>query len=360
MNLEARRKTLSTVRKAYSKGFVRLNWITLIAIFLVVIAGSFVRISGSGMGCPDWPKCFGEWVPPTQLSELPDNYKEIYGERRVKKVEKFARFLSSIGMEETAKKIKNDPATYEELPFNAGKTWTEYANRLVGFLAGNGVLILLIWTLFRYRWDKRLLVLSILSLVVISLNAWFGSIVVATNLVPWVITVHMFLALVSIIIQSIIVRRVSPSVQKRLNIPVGMKALIVIILVITTYQLFLGTQVREYIDILTKQGIGRAGWSEHFGWPFFIHRSFSWLVLVLITVLAFWNHRTEKIKGIYWAFIVLSLELIGGVLLAYADMPGLVQVSHLLFATILFGVLFMLFLRLRNAKGQERISSLIA
>lgn len=348
------------MKKSYALSFIRLNWITLIAIYLVVIAGSFVRISGSGMGCPDWPRCFGQWVPPTQLSELPDNYKEIYGEKRVKKVEKFAAFLTKIGMAETAKKIKNDPATYEELPFNAGKTWTEYVNRLVGFLAGNGVLIVLLWTLFRYRWDKRLLLLSTLSLIFISLNAWFGSIVVATNLVPWIITVHMFLALVSIIIQTLIVRRVSKRLQPQLNLPNGMKWLIGIILVITTYQLFLGTQVREYIDILTKQGIGREGWSEHFGWPFFIHRSFSWLVLILIGILAYWNHKTEKIRGIYWAFVVLSLELIGGVLLAYADMPGLVQVSHLLFAAILFGILFVLFIRLRKAKGQERISTLLS
>ena len=332
----------------FSKGFVRLNWVTLVLIYLVVIAGSFVRITGSGMGCPDWPKCFGSWVPPTHASQLPDDYKQVYGEKRIKKVEKFARFLTALGMNETAEKIKNDPATYEELPFNAGKTWTEYVNRLTGFLTGNGVLIIFLWAFFRYRKHRKLLVIATVNLVLLAFQAWFGSIVVATNLVPWTITVHMFLALVIIALQLVIIRIVSPVQQRQLLFSRSMKILITTVFLITAYQMFLGTQVREYIDQLTKQGLGRDAWTGQFGWTFFIHRSFSWLVLVLMTVMLWFNWKSGGPKSVYAAYVILAIELISGVCLAWADMPGLVQVSHLLFASVLFGLLFMQLLRMRQ------------
>jgi len=335
----------------FTKGFVRLNWIALVLIYLVVIAGSFVRITGSGMGCPDWPKCFGQWVPPTSADQLPENYREIYGEKRVKKVEKFARFLTSIGLKETADKMKNDPATYEELPFNAGKTWTEYVNRLAGFLAGNAVLLIFLWTLLRHRKKRKLVVLTTLNLVILTFQAWFGSIVVATNLVPWIITVHLFLALVIIAIQFVIIRQVSPIQQKQVTFSKTMSWLIWIVFIITAYQMFLGTQVREYIDELTKQGLGRDAWSGHFGWTFLIHRSFSWAVLVLMTLMLWLNWKQAGPRSVYWSFAVLAIELISGVCLAYADMPGLVQVTHLLFASVLFGILFMQLIRSKQLKN---------
>ncbi len=332
----------------YSKSFVRFNWVTLVLIYLVVVAGSFVRITGSGMGCPDWPKCFGQWVPPTEASELPSNYKEVYSEKRAKKIEKFAKFLSKIGLKATADQIMNDPTLRVEESFNWKRTWTEYGNRLVGFLAGNFMLAMFIWILIKYR-KRKLVLITLFNLVLMFLEAWFGSIVVASNLVPWTITIHMFLALVIIGIQLYVIREISPVQQKKIELNKTMKWMAVVVLAITFYQMFLGTQVREFIDELTKAGYGREAWTEHLGWAFLIHRSFSWLVLVLMTFMIWKNEKSSKTMIIRSAYVILALELISGILLAYANMPGLVQTSHLVFAAILFGILTMLVFRMRTA-----------
>ena len=328
----------------FSMTYIRFNWLALVFIYLVVIAGSFVRITGSGMGCPDWPKCFGQWVPPTSPSELPENYKDVYSERRAVKIEKFASLLNKLGLEETSEKLMNDPNLRIEQDFNNRKTWIEYINRLFGFLAGNAMLLSFIWLIWKYR-KRKLILLTGFNLILMGFQAWFGSIVVASNLVPWTITIHMLLALVIIALQIYFIREISPSQQKPLTQSKWVLYLIWFCFGVTFYQMFLGTQVREAIDELTVAGVGRENWTSELGMIFYIHRSFSWLVLVFLTIVAWKNEQLNKYLSIRFVFIFLILELISGVLLAHYDIPGLVQTSHLIFATIIFGILTMVVYR---------------
>lgn len=331
----------------YSKNFVRLNWIALVAIYLVIIAGSFVRISGSGMGCPDWPKCFGKWIPPTEVSELPEGYQKEYLEKRKAKLDKFCKVLVAFGMNETADKLQNDPYVLTEQDFNVSNTWTEYINRLFGFLAGNLMLAAFLWILLKYR-KRRIVLISLVNLILMGFQAWFGSIVVASNLVPWTITVHMFLALVIIFLQIYLIYLISPTQQKSIEVKPWIKYMLWFICIITVYQMFLGTQVREEIDMLTKKGFSREHWIEMIGLPFFIHRSFSWMVLVLLSIVAFINEKKQKLSLIRWTYALLILELVSGVLLAYAEMPGLIQTAHLVFASAILGILMMFMFRGRS------------
>ena len=324
---------------------IRFNWVVLVFIYLVIIAGSLVRVTGSGMGCPDWPKCFGYWVPPTTEEVLPENYQENYVAYRVKKIDRFTGFLKKLGLSETAENVKNDPNLTNEQPFNAARTWTEYGNRLCGALAGLGMLIGWIWVTFRTKFRKIKWIYSI-NLIILVIQAWFGSIVVASNLVPWTITLHMFLALVIValhlwILHLLQIERAKQEPEKQLPnlvFPTWFKALLIISAIITTYQMFLGTQVREMIDELTIQGWTRDDWSSMLGLPYLIHRSFAWLVLLLIVFMTIFNEANGKYKVIRSIGILLLIELVTGITLAYANMPAVSQVAHLLFASVLFGI----------------------
>jgi cytochrome c oxidase assembly protein subunit 15 len=50
--------------------FRKLAYVTLAALTLIVLTGAAVRLTGSGLGCPDWPKCYGKALPPISTHAL--------------------------------------------------------------------------------------------------------------------------------------------------------------------------------------------------------------------------------------------------------------------------------------------------
>jgi len=321
-----------------SKSFASFSWITLVFIFLVIIAGSIVRSTGSGMGCPDWPKCFDQIIPPTDISELPVNYKEIYLEKRIKKLHKFTNILAAIGLEDIAEKMKSDESLYKEGGFNWKRTWTEYVNRLVGFITGNLVLITFIWVLVWYRQRQALLGLSFLNLLLIGFEGWLGSIVVATNLLPWVLTLHMLFALVIIWIQ-IKVIHISQTKKYSLQIPKSFKYLFYLALFFTLAQILMGVQVRQKIDFLVADNVDRGLWLGNLNLDFYFHRSFSWFMLALNSWLL-WKNIVFNIgiSSLKYVIAIILVEFITGILFSYAEMPAFIQPLHLLMACLLLGI----------------------
>src|SRR5688572_26695661 len=178
------------------RSFRKLVTSTLLSVYILILVGGVVRSTGSGMGCPDWPTCFGNWVPPTAVEQLPENYKETYAEYRHKKNQRFARYLSAFGFRETAEKILNDESIKEEADFNPLKTWIEYLNRVVGVIIGFLIFLVFIYSLRYRKTNRKLTIMSFLSFLLVGFQGWIGSFVVSTNLTPWTVTVHMFLAMV--------------------------------------------------------------------------------------------------------------------------------------------------------------------
>jgi heme a synthase len=132
------------------RAFRNLTIWTLSAVYLLILVGGIVRSTGSGMGCPDWPKCFGNWTPPSSVNDLPENYKEEYASHRDKKNQKFARYLRLLGLEKTADRLLQDKSILIENDFNPTKTWIEYINRIIGVIIG-----LLIFSVFVASWKFR-------------------------------------------------------------------------------------------------------------------------------------------------------------------------------------------------------------
>lgn len=332
--------------------FYKLSLSTLVAVYLLIMVGGVVRSTGSGMGCPDWPKCFGQWVPPTSVEQLPENYKEVYAAHRQKKNEKFAKYLNAFGLDETANKILTDPSVKKESNFNPVKTWIEYVNRLVGVVIG-----FLIFAVFVYSWRYRkakfsITLIAFLTFILVGFQGWIGSVVVSTNLTPWVVTLHMFLAMVIVAMLVWLVHRAhihQEMIQPHKGVSMLTNFLFAACMIVLLVQIILGTQVREAIDRVASEISAREGWISAIGFDFIVHRSFSWAVLILHAFLMVKLWKMERANRFVLCVIVLILGTIfTGLGMAWFAVPPFLQPVHLTLATITFGLQFLLLLRVNE------------
>ncbi len=305
------------------------------------------------MGCPDWPKCFGSWVPPTDVSQLPVDYKEIYSQQRAEKNIRFAKYLTALGFNELADQVKNDPSILEEEDFNVTKTWTEYVNRLIGAVIGILIFGTFVFSLRYRKVDKKIVVLSFIAFVLVGFQGWIGSIVVSTNLLQWMITLHMLLAIVIVMLLIYVYYRSKRSlVEVELKQNRKVQWLVIACLFLSVIQIVLGTQVREGIDALAEE-FARVEWVKNLGITFLIHRSYSLLLLAIHLYLVYWLIKVEKVvEPLKWPVILLMsiilIEILSGVIMAYFGMPAFIQPVHLLFGTLIVGVQYYILLLIRN------------
>ncbi|TDE12361.1 COX15/CtaA family protein [Dyadobacter psychrotolerans] len=320
-----------------SRRFRRLALNTVITLYCLIIAGGVVRSTGAGMGCPDWPKCFGRWIPPTKLSELPADYKTIYGA-----------------------KLKG------EIEFNPVKTWIEYGNRLIGAFTGVMIFLTLLASVpYLKSGSKKIFYYSLAAFLLVGIQGWLGSKVVSTELMPVMITLHMLLAIVIVFIllylftwSSFSQRILEFGINKRILNTLGW-----VVLTFSLLQILLGTQVRENIDEVIKifGYEARASWIDKLDYRFYVHRSFSILILA---VNLFWfyevtNNGSDRllVKLSKLCVAILVVELASGILMAYFGVPPYAQPVHLTLAILLIGLQFVVWLLVNKnkylVKGQE-------
>ncbi len=308
------------------------------------------------MGCPDWPKCFGSWVPPTSVQQLPANYKDVNAAFRERKNQKFARYLRAAGFSTTAEKIENDKSILAETDFNVTKAWIEYGNRLVGVVIGLFIIALCWRSISLRKQHPPIFFFSLVTLMAVLLQGWFGSIVVSTNLTSWTVTVHLFLALLIVAVLVYLLRLSEPD-QGLYNTPLPMKFLLAACMATLLIQVFLGTQIRESIDRLAAIRMMRESWISQLGVAFLIHRSFSLVVLILNAILVMKLRKTTANNALSAALIVLILgTFLTGVGMAYWAVPVVLQPVHLATATGAFGMQLLLFFRM-NARQRAAITN---
>ena len=311
-------------------GFRRFAFLTTVATYVLIFVGGLVRVSGAGLGCPDWPKCFGRWIPPLNVSQLPADI---------------------------------DPTT-----FNFTLAWIEYFNRLVGIAVGILILITAILAIVYFRRVKKIVYPSIAAALLVIYQGWHGGQVVSSGLETFTVSVHMVLALIIVSLLLYVTQKAYYIEKDRDGEIVkdhrGFGLVVGVLWLLTIFQILIGTQVRSSVEILQGRHpllpdlaiLGMVGTVEY------IHAVLGIIVIVLGIFAGFKILKEETISGLTrncaWGVIILMVaQLAIGLMLVMVGMPQLMQVFHLWVAAVLVGVLLVLFSAARHAKGEEHVAT---
>ncbi|RMG31976.1 MAG: heme A synthase [Bacteroidetes bacterium] len=333
---------MEETRARIIRRYRRIAAITIGAVVFLILVGGIVRSTGAGMGCPDWPTCFGRIIPPTDVSQLPPNYQEIYQHRG-----------------------------YADTEFNPVKTWIEYINRLVGALIGLLAIATALAAWPYRKLDKRVFALSSLALLLIVLQGGLGALVVRSNLAVNMVSLHMLLAIVCLmaLIFALMLswqgelRQALSGLEVNRNWWILGGGCVALLLV----QVLLGTQVREQVDEAIRQ-LGyerRPEWIASLGQVYVVHRYAYYL---LVTVVLVWAVKSKPFfahfPAMKWMMAglvgLIGAEVVMGISMHHFSIPAFIQPLHLLFAVLLlagsFTILGMMYIatRLKPAPARQQ------
>ena len=286
-------------------------WTTATTYFLILVGG-LVRASGAGLGCPDWPRCFGSWIPPASAASLPPQF---------------------------------DPSQ-----FNPVLLWTEYVNRLLGASVGILIFATAISAWRHHRRDPHILWTTIAAFLLVGFEGWLGGRVVAHELAAWIVTAHLIVAI--IIVQLLLYATYASGVTsaKSATGAKGATGAIAVLIALTLLQAGVGTQVRGAVDNALDSGIARELAIGTVGRLDFIHRDLAFVVLMAATVVTLWL-LSKRSPLVSWAFVVLALaglQIAVGLYMAYGYLLPAAQVAHLTVSSLLLGAETVLWLNSRS------------
>ncbi len=280
--------------------------------YSLIFIGGLVRVSGAGMGCPDWPKCFDRWIPPTNINQVPEQYVD---------------------------------------QFNLVLAWIEYCNRLFGVLVGLTITITLILGL-RYfsnvasiKWP--ILIAFFLTLV----EGWLGSVLVHTVLNPVTITLHLILALIIVMLLLYSAQEAyyiqNPDSEKSSKYPKNIGWLFGLLSFVLIIEIILGTEIRGGLEMIRKENpLIESDFLLHMLGPFkYAHTILGFLIAGISGLL--WYYLVKKsinpsyliVQSSTLILIFILIQIISGELLVFLKLIPIIQLFHLWIASWILGLL---------------------
>ncbi len=302
--------------------FRRFALLSTIGTYIVIFAGGLVRVSGAGLGCPDWPRCFGGWIPPLTASDLPASV---------------------------------NPAT-----FNYTLAWIEYLNRLSGMILGLFIAATAILAIVQYRRTPRILYPSIGAALLIAFQGWQGGQVVLSELHSLAVSIHLVLALMIVSLMTYVAQQAfyieesdsAPAVVY----PGSVSVAIATLWILTVMQIIVGANVRADIEslIVTNPLATDHELLALVGGVKYAHLLLGVVVAAMAFAVGVLVYRTTPrpdpiVKISVWSLIVLvAVQMSLGTGLIAVALPPLLQLFHVWVASLFIGTLLVLFAAVRR------------
>lgn len=330
-------------RKPDASRVQRLTALTSLTLFLtfdLIVFGAFTRLSDSGLGCPDWPGCYGEVSPLAAKAE--------------------------IHAAQTAQ--PTGPVTWS-------KAWIEMIHRYLAMLVGALIVVMtaLAWM------ERQRLQLSPWwptgTLIWVLIQGLFGKYTVVLKLYPAIVTLHL---LGGVVLLALLVRQREAYLGRHLHLRPGLRPWLALSLFAVLMQMVLGGWVSTNYAVLACQGFPSCNgqwWPEMdfaAGFEFlrelgktadgrflpssalvaihWVHRLFALVVTALLLGLA--SRLWPEVRTRNWAIALVALllwQMGSGMANVVLQWPLLAALMHTAGAAALVGVLTSLWVRGRSA-----------
>ncbi len=277
-----------------------LHWarLNLLITLVVITLGALTRLLDAGLGCPDWPGCYGQIIPPQSIEG-----------------------------------IQQANANHPLFPVEQIKAWSEMIHRFAASVLGFSLLLLALWVTLKKQY-KSLQVMAYIALAWVILQGIFGMLTVTLRIWPPVVTLHLLAGMMMLAItfwQYKLVQNPQNTARfyRLKNIPLAIRWPLLGLILMTLLQMGLGGWTSSHYAGLACPDLPQC---QDQWWP-------------------------ETVHGPFHAPMVNAQQYLGG-LLPMADRMA-IQILHRLTACLLIVSAFLLCYRLYYSQHKKLIGVIL-